>query len=70
MVASDQKPEDRASVFPDREKAAADLMRFLGLRSPARVTWDGRNLILEAAGQVLPERPTIWEGRYNIIYRP
>ncbi len=54
----------------EQQKAAADLMRSLDLRPPARVTWDGRNLVVEAAGQVLPERPTVWAGSYEVIYRP
>lgn len=58
------------SASQEQEKAAAELMRSLGLHPPARVTWDGRNLVVEAAGQVLPERPTIWNGTYEIVYRP
>jgi hypothetical protein len=61
---------EQTFTVPDQEKAAADLMHFLGLRSPARVTCDGRSFVVEAAGQVLPERPTTWAGRYPIVYRP
>jgi hypothetical protein len=62
--------EERTPDLPDREKAAAELMRLLALRPPACVLWDGRNLVVEARGQVLPERPTLWEDRYPIVYRP
>lgn len=51
--------EERRSVSPDQENAAAELMHFLGLHSPARIAWEGRNLVVEAKGQVLPERPTV-----------
>ncbi|HJU19685.1 MAG TPA: hypothetical protein VJ770_24795 [Stellaceae bacterium] len=70
MAASDQEQESPAALAPDREKTAAELMRFLGLRPPARVSWDGHTLIVEAEGQVLPERPTVWAGGCDIIYRP
>jgi hypothetical protein len=53
----------------DPEKAAADLARLLKLQSPASVAWDGRNLIVQAAGQVLPERPTVWADTYKVVYR-
>ncbi|MGH7038867.1 MAG: hypothetical protein ACREE1_12105 [Stellaceae bacterium] len=70
MAASGQEREDRAPVSSDLEKAEAELMRTLGLHPPAHIAWDGRNLVVEAKGQVLPERPTVWAGRYPIIYRP
>ncbi|MGI4793788.1 MAG: hypothetical protein ACRYG8_06820 [Janthinobacterium lividum] len=54
----------------DPEKAAADLARLLKLHPPAGVTWDGRNLVVQAAGQILPERPTAWADAYKVIYRP
>jgi hypothetical protein len=52
------------------ETAAAELMRFLRLQPPAQVTWNGRSLVVEAAGQVLPERPTVWLSIYEVIYHP
>jgi hypothetical protein len=45
-------------------------MRFLRLQPPAQVTWNGRSLVVEAAGQVLPERPTVWLSIYEVIYHP
>lgn len=51
------------------QQQASDLMRALKLRAPASVSWDGRNLIVDPAGQVLPERPTNWRG-HEVVYRP
>lgn len=62
--------QTRAPSASEPETAAFDLMRFLGLHPPAHVGWDGRSLVVEAAGQALPERPTVWEGGYPIIYHP